>query len=178
MYGVWLLEAGFWEMPFGDVIRTDADAIAYMDVFTASPKGICQTCLNAACLQVWQTLLWRMATGSRFLGDAFRGCHPHGCGCHSVHGRIHSVPERYLPNLPERCLLADLADTVMAHGYWKQVFWERSYSSGAGNAEAPLRKRSMAAAAERPSAMAQTISDCPRCMSPAVNTPGTLVIQF
>ena len=33
-------------MPFGDVIRKDADAIAYMDVFTASPKGICQTCLT------------------------------------------------------------------------------------------------------------------------------------
>ena len=47
-------------MPCGDVIRTDADAIAYMDVFTASPKGICQTCLNAACLQVWQTLLWNL----------------------------------------------------------------------------------------------------------------------
>ena len=35
----------------------------------------------------------------------------------------------------------------------------------------------MPRAALRPSAMAQTISDWPRCMSPAVNTPGTLVIQ-
>ncbi len=30
----------------------------------------------------------------------------------------------------------------------------------------------------RPSAMAQTISEWPRCMSPAVKMPGTLVIQF
>ena len=35
----------------------------------------------------------------------------------------------------------------------------------------------MARAALRPSAIAQTISDWPRCMSPAVKTPGTLVIQ-
>ena len=36
----------------------------------------------------------------------------------------------------------------------------------------------MPRAHERPSAIAQTISDWPRCMSPQVNTPGTLVIQF
>ena len=35
----------------------------------------------------------------------------------------------------------------------------------------------MAAAARRPSSIAQTISDWPRCMSPAANTPGTLVIH-
>ncbi len=35
----------------------------------------------------------------------------------------------------------------------------------------------MPRAALRPSAMAQTMSDWPRCMSPAANTPGTLVIQ-
>ena len=33
-------------MPCGDVIRTDADAIAYTDVFTASPKGISHTCMK------------------------------------------------------------------------------------------------------------------------------------
>ena len=36
----------------------------------------------------------------------------------------------------------------------------------------------MARAALRPSAIAQTMSDWPRCMSPAVKTPGTLVIQL
>ena len=36
----------------------------------------------------------------------------------------------------------------------------------------------MPRAALRPSAMAQTMSDWPRCMSPAVKTDGTLVIQF
>ena len=34
----------------------------------------------------------------------------------------------------------------------------------------------MAAAARRPSSIAHTISDWPRCMSPAAKTPGTLVI--
>ena len=33
-----------WEMPCGDVIRKDADAIAYTDVFTASLKSISQIC--------------------------------------------------------------------------------------------------------------------------------------
>ena len=36
----------------------------------------------------------------------------------------------------------------------------------------------MPAAALRPSAIAHTMRDWPRCMSPAVNTPSTLVIQF
>ena len=40
-----------------------------------------------------------------------------------------------------------------------------------------MRKRSTPRAALRPSAIAQTIRDWPRCMSPAVKTPGTLVIQ-
>ena len=40
-----------------------------------------------------------------------------------------------------------------------------------------MRYRSTPAAALRPSAMAQTMSDWPRCMSPAANTPGTLVIH-
>ena len=35
----------------------------------------------------------------------------------------------------------------------------------------------MAAAAARPSAIAQTISDAPRCMSPATNTPAASVCQ-
>ena len=42
----------------------------------------------------------------------------------------------------------------------------------------PIRNRSTPRAALRPSAIAQTMSDWPRCMSPAVNTPGTLVIQL
>ena len=37
--------------------------------------------------------------------------------------------------------------------------------------------RALALGALRPSAIAHTIRDWPRCMSPAVNTPGTLVIQ-
>ncbi len=41
---------------------------------------------------------------------------------------------------------------------------------GAGRFVEPIRCSSMAAAAARPSAMAQTISDCPRPASPATNT--------
>ena len=44
---------------------------------------------------------------------------------------------------------------------------------GAGSAVVPMRQASAAAAADRPSAIAQTISDWPRPMSPATNTPGT-----
>src|SRR6185312_10546963 len=43
---------------------------------------------------------------------------------------------------------------------------------GAGSTLGPARYSSAAAAAARPSAMAHTISDCPRPMSPATNTPG------
>lgn len=39
----------------------------------------------------------------------------------------------------------------------------------------PIRKRSIERAALRPSAIAQTTSDCPRCISPAANTPGAEV---
>ncbi len=45
---------------------------------------------------------------------------------------------------------------------------------GAGSVVEPIRWASTAAAAARPSAMAQTISDWPRPASPATNTPGTL----
>jgi hypothetical protein len=45
---------------------------------------------------------------------------------------------------------------------------------GAGSRVSPVRKRSTAAAAARPSAMAQTISDWPRPASPATKTPGTV----
>src|SRR5215207_3723496 len=48
---------------------------------------------------------------------------------------------------------------------------------GAGSAVRPIRYRSTPAAAARPSAMAHTISDCPRPMSPATNTPGTVVAK-
>ena len=48
---------------------------------------------------------------------------------------------------------------------------------GAGRALAPVRKRSTPLAAERPSAMAHTISDWPRPASPATYTPGTLVAK-
>ena len=41
----------------------------------------------------------------------------------------------------------------------------------------PSGRRRSRAAALRPSAIAQTMSDWPRCMSPAVKTPGTLVIH-
>ena len=54
----------------------------------------------------------------------------------------------------------------------------RGYASGAGKSDVPIRKRSTPRAALRPSAIAHTMSDWPRCMSPAANTPGTLVIQF
>src|SRR5215471_14456741 len=46
---------------------------------------------------------------------------------------------------------------------------------GAGSAEEPIRYASTAAAADLPSAIAHTISDWPRPMSPATNTPGTEV---
>ncbi len=46
---------------------------------------------------------------------------------------------------------------------------------GDGRLVAPIRNESTLAAAARPSAMAQTISDCPRPASPATNTPGTSV---
>ena len=45
---------------------------------------------------------------------------------------------------------------------------------GAGRVVEPIRWASTAAAAARPSAIAQTISDWPRPASPATNTPGTL----
>ena len=44
---------------------------------------------------------------------------------------------------------------------------------GAGRVVEPVRYASTAAAAARPSAIAQTISDCPRPASPATKTPGT-----
>ena len=47
---------------------------------------------------------------------------------------------------------------------------------GAGSCVSPMSRRSTPAAAERPSAMAQTMRLCPRPMSPATNTPGTLVM--
>jgi hypothetical protein len=49
---------------------------------------------------------------------------------------------------------------------------------GAGSAVSPSRNLSTAAAAARPSAMAQTIKDWPRPISPATKTPGMLVAQF
>ena len=45
---------------------------------------------------------------------------------------------------------------------------------GAGRVVEPIRWASTAAAAARPSAIAQTIRDWPRPASPATNTPGTL----
>ena len=48
---------------------------------------------------------------------------------------------------------------------------------GAGRRVSPSRKRSTAAAHERPSAMAHTMRLWPRPMSPATNTPSTLVAQ-
>ena len=47
-------------------------------------------------------------------------------------------------------------------------------SIGAGSEVAPVSHSSTAAAADRPSAIAQTISDWPRPASPATNTPGTV----
>src|ERR1035437_4524787 len=50
--------------------------------------------------------------------------------------------------------------------------------TGRGSAEnPPIRKASTPAAAERPSAMAHTISDWPRPASPATKTPGTDVMK-
>ena len=51
-------------------------------------------------------------------------------------------------------------------------------SIGRGRTSRPVRYASTPAAAERPSEIAHTISDCPRPMSPAVNTPGTLVMKL
>ena len=47
---------------------------------------------------------------------------------------------------------------------------------GDGRVVEPVRYVSTAAAAERPSAIAQTISDCPRPASPATKTPGSDVM--
>ena len=55
--------------------------------------------------------------------------------------------------------------------------WIPGQDTGAGSVDSPIRYRSTPRAALRPSAIAQTISDCPRCMSPVAKTPGTLVIQ-
>src|SRR5690349_14170034 len=49
---------------------------------------------------------------------------------------------------------------------------------GDGSAVWPIKNRSAPAAAARPSAMAQTINDCPRPMSPATKTPGTEVSKL
>src|SRR5919197_6760545 len=46
---------------------------------------------------------------------------------------------------------------------------------GAGSVVEPDRYASTPAAQARPSAMAHTISDCPRPASPATKTPGTFV---
>jgi hypothetical protein len=45
-----------------------------------------------------------------------------------------------------------------------------------GNVVLPDSQVSTPAAQDRPSAIAQTISDCPRPASPATNTPGTLLM--
>lgn len=45
-----------------------------------------------------------------------------------------------------------------------------------GNVVLPIRKRSHSRAAPRPSLIAQTTRLCPRRMSPATNTPSTLVV--
>ena len=50
-------------------------------------------------------------------------------------------------------------------------------STTTGSVVVPLRYASTCAAAERPSAIAHTMSDCPRAMSPAANTPGTDVAR-
>src|SRR5262245_14203646 len=50
-------------------------------------------------------------------------------------------------------------------------------ATGAGSDEWPIRYASTPRAQLRPSAIAQTINDWPRCMSPAAKTPGTFVIQ-
>ena len=47
--------------------------------------------------------------------------------------------------------------------------------TGRGSIDAPVSQVSAAAAAARPSAMAQTISDWPRRESPQAKTPGTVV---
>ena len=47
--------------------------------------------------------------------------------------------------------------------------------TGAGSAVSPIRYSSTCAAAARPSAIAHTMSDCPRPASPATKTPGAVV---
>src|SRR5258708_34182901 len=70
--------------------------------------------------------------------------------------------------------------TLPVHDRWSRRFAGAVYRNGtaagltaAGSDDSPHRWASTAAAADRPSAMAQTISDCPRPISPATNTPGT-----
>jgi len=65
--------------------------------------------------------------------------------------------------------IVDIASPALRH--------RRGDYSGAGRSESPIRYSSTPLAQLRPSAIAQTIRDCPRCMSPAAKTPGTLVIQ-
>ncbi len=47
---------------------------------------------------------------------------------------------------------------------------------GAGSVVDPVRYVSTAAAVDLPSAIAQTINDCPRPASPVTNTPGSDVM--
>ena len=47
-------------------------------------------------------------------------------------------------------------------------------ATGRGSIVSPVSQASAAAAAARPSAIAHTMSDCPRPMSPATKTPGTV----
>ncbi|GAP59839.1 hypothetical protein AHiyo1_32190 [Arthrobacter sp. Hiyo1] len=49
-------------------------------------------------------------------------------------------------------------------------------ATGAGRMVLPMRYLSTAAAQARPSAIAQTIKDCPRPASPATKTPSVLVM--
>jgi hypothetical protein len=51
-------------------------------------------------------------------------------------------------------------------------------SMGEGKFVSPIKYLSTAAAVERPSAIAQTINDCPLPASPQTNTPSAFVAKF
>ncbi len=55
----------------------------------------------------------------------------------------------------------------------RKVTFRLNTADARGHKRSYLSHASNEAAALRPSAMAQTIRDCPRRMSPAANTPGT-----
>ncbi len=108
-------------------------------------------------------------------------CHPHSasaaCGAASLQSgvasrrldlRAHWHAARSLPGIytGPRC-------SFLRRGSFMRGICRPPPGVQRGRSEAPVRKVSTACAHWRPSSMAQTTSDCPRRMSPALNTFST-----